>query len=113
MEGLNTEKMGLETEKKEDRLILELSKAYTFEGNKYTQIDLHGLESLTATDMIAVNRNLSRNGNTDYNQEMTLEYACALASRGTEHPIEFFKGLPPKDAIKLKGRVTGFLYGVE
>lgn len=104
---------GLNTEKKEDRLILKLSKEYTFEGNKYTQIDLHGLENLTATDMIAVNRNLSRNGNSDFNQEMTLEYACVLASRGTEHPIEFFKGLSPKDAIKLKSRVTSFLYGAE
>ncbi len=100
-------------QEKEDKLVFELSKEYGFEGKTYKQIDLRGLENLTAADMIAANRLLSRNGNVDFLQEMTLEYACVLASKGSDKPVEFYKGLPPKDAMKLKSRVTGFLYGTE
>jgi len=106
-------KVSQETEEKEDKLVFDLSKEYSFEGKKYTQVDLRGLENLTAADMIAANRLLSRNGNVDFLQEMTLEYACVLASKGSDQPVEFYKGLPPKDAMKLKSRVTGFLYGAE
>lgn len=97
----------------ENKLVFDLSKEYKFEGKNYTKIDLRGLDDLTAADMIAANRVLSRNGNVDFLQEMTLEYACVLASKGSDLPVEFFKGLPPKDAIKVKNRVTGFLYGAE
>lgn len=42
--------------------------------------------------------------------EMTLEYACFIAARAAKQPIEFFRGLPPKDALKVKNRVTSFFY---
>lgn len=125
MEEIKTEEIKAEEVKEEetkvkefkaeedDKLVIKLSKPYRFEGKTYGEIDLHGLEDLTAADMIAANRLLSRNGNVDFLQEMTLEYACTLASKGSEHPVEFFKGLPPKDAMKLKSRITGFLYGTE
>lgn len=112
---MEEEKKEIKTEAREedDKLVLELSKPYKFAGKTHERIDLHGLENLTAADMIAANRVLSRNGNVDFLQEMTLEYACVLASKGTDQPVEFFKGLPPKDAMKLKSRITGFLYGTE
>lgn len=110
-----TETVQVEAVKAEedDRLVLPLSKEYQFEDRKYTEIDLHGLEDLTAADLIKVNRHLSMTGNVDYQKEMSLEYACELAAAGTELPIEFFMGLKPKDALKLKSRVTIFLYGAE
>ena len=43
--------------------------------------------------------------------EMTLEYACFIASKATDLPVEFFRRLPPKDAMKVKNRVTNFIYG--
>lgn len=97
----------------EEKLVIELTKEYTFEGKKYTKVDLTGLNDLTAEDMIAANRMLSRSGNTDFVQEMTLEYACVLASKGSDLPVEFFRALKPKDAMKVKSRVTVFLYGAE
>lgn len=97
----------------EEKLVVELSKEYAFEGKKYIKIDLSGLDDLTAEDMISVNRILSRNGNTDILPEMTLEYACVLASKGSDLPIEFYKSLKPKDALKVKGCITHFLYGAE
>lgn len=113
MSNVSEEKTVKTNQEKEDKLVFDLSKEYKFEGETYKQIDLRGLENLTAADMIAANRLLSRNGNVDFLQEMTLEYACVLASKGSDQPVEFYKGLPPKDAMKLKSRVTGFLYGTE
>ena len=42
---------------------------------------------------------------------MTLGYSCYLAARVSGLPVEFFQGLPAREAIKLKNVVTGFLYG--
>ena len=42
---------------------------------------------------------------------MTAEYICFIASRASDQPIEFFKGLPPRDAVRLKNKVTSFFYG--
>lgn len=97
----------------ERELVWDLAKPYSFEGKSYHKIDLTGLENLTAADMIAVNRLLSRNGNSDTMQEVSLEYACALASRGSGQPMEFYEGLPPKEAIRLKAKMTHFLFGSE
>ena len=110
---MNTEeKNNIAEEKSEDdMLVFDLSKEYKFDGKTYNKVDLHGLENITADDMIKVNRRLSRSGNVDYLQEMTLEYACVLAEFGSELPESFYRGLAPKDAMKLKSRITGFLYG--
>lgn len=110
-----TEEKKVDTEEleEEDKLVLKLSKEYKFEGKAYKEIDLHGLENIDADAMIKVNRRLSRSGNTDFLQEMTLEYACVLAEAATELPEAFFRSLHPKDAIKLKSRITVFLYGTE
>jgi hypothetical protein len=95
----------------ENLLIVKFSKPYQFEGNTYKEVDLSGLDSLTAEDMIAADRYLSRNGNVSIMPEMSVEYACFIACRATSHPIEFFRRLPPKDAMKVKNRVTNFIYG--
>ena len=86
-------------------------KPYLFEGNRYDGIDLSGLESLTAQDMLEGEKHLARNGVMTALPEMTMEYVCFMAVLGSNQPIEFFKNLPPKDAIKVKNRVTGFFYG--
>lgn len=91
-------------------LILNLSKKYEFDGKTYENIDLTSLDNLTAENLIQANRILEKNGNSSFLQEMTLEYACVLCSIATKLPIEFFESLHPKDAIKLKNRVTSFLY---
>lgn len=98
----------------EDSLILKFKKPYKFEGKEYTEIDLSGLEDLSAADMIAVNKYMDRTATgIQVMPEVSLEYACVLASKATKMPIEFFTGLPPKQAIKIKNRVMGFLFGAE
>lgn len=94
----------------ESSTLVKLSKPYKFEGDTYTEIDLAGMDSLTAMDMIAAEKHLNRSGVFSPLPEMTVEYVQFMASRATGYPIEFFKGLPPKDAIRLKNRVTSFFY---
>ena len=97
--------------KKEDiSPVVTFGKPYTFEHKTYESIDLSGLDNLTAEDMIAADKYLTGNGNFSPMPEMSLEYAVYIASVATGLPVEFFRHLPPKDAIKVKNRVTSFFY---
>lgn len=87
------------------------SRPYHFEGQDYTEIDLGGMENLTAKDMIAAEKYLSKSGTISPIPEMTMEYISFIANLATSQPIEFFRGLPPRDAVKVKNRVTAFFYG--
>lgn len=98
-------------DKQEESLILKLRKPYTFEGKEYTELDLSGLEDTTAEDLAAVNRVLSKSGVVSPMPEMTQDFCMHMAARVCKLPIEFFKRLPAREAIRLKNTVTGFLYG--
>lgn len=94
----------------ENEMAIVLSRPYKFEGETYDTLDLSGLDELKASDMIAAQKVLDRSGSFSFVPEMSLEYACIIASKATGQPLEFFQGLRPRDAIKLKNRVTGFFY---
>lgn len=110
----NTEKKSpAEAAEDANELVLRLSKPYAFEGKTYTEIDLSGLESVTAGT-------LGRIGKTVLQQspslnpamlESTMLFCIELVVRVTKRPYEFFRGLPVQDAMKLKALVTNFLYG--
>lgn len=104
------EKILTNAQEDESSTLVKFSKAYRFEGKDYTEVDLSGMDDLSAEDMIAADRYLTRSGSFSVMPEMTLEYACFIAARAAKHPIEFFKGLSPKDALKVKNRVTSFFY---
>ena len=84
---------------------------YKFEGVEYTEVDLSGMEDMTAGDLCAVAKLANRELGVTPIPEMTLHYAMYMAARASHKPVEFFKGLPPVEAMKLKNLVTGFLYG--
>ena len=88
-------------------------KPYYFEDETYDGVDLSGLEDLSARDMIATQRTMERSGSINVLPEMSLEYACIFASKASGLPVEFFQELPPREAIKVKNRVTNFFYGEE
>ena len=110
-----TKKIGIATveDETENDALLIFGKPYKFEDHTYTQIDLSGLENLTAEDMIAAEKYLTRTGIYSPIPEMSIQYVCQIASRVTDQPIEFFQHLPPKEVIKLKNKVTGFFYGAD
>lgn len=90
---------------------VEFAAPYKFEDTTTNQINLKGLNDLTANDMINTEHVIQRNGSTSFLPEMTLEYSLQLAAKATKMPIEFFEQLPPREALKVKNRVTRFLYG--
>ncbi len=90
--------------------VITFGKPYHFEGKDYESIDLSGLDNLTAENMIAADKYLTTNGNFSPMPEMSLEYTLYIASVATGLPVEFFRHLSPKDAIKVKNRVTNFFY---
>lgn len=81
-----------------------------FEGAKVSEIDFSGLENLTANDMIKANKVLNTSGNVTVLPETNLEYTLVIAASATDYPIEFYKQLAPRDAIKVKNRVTSFFF---
>ena len=89
--------------------VLKFSKPYEFEGERYNEIDLSGLEELSSSDLIKAQKIMERQGTVSFMPEMTLEYACIVASLSTKQPIEFFKCLPAKEGIKLKNKIMVFL----
>lgn len=101
-----------ETEDSVD-LIVKFRRPYHFEGKEYTQVDLSGLEDVSAGALQNVGRALlkKRPGLNPSTIEMTMDYANMLAARVTSLPLEFFERLPGKEGMKIKTAVVGFLYG--
>lgn len=96
-------------------LVVRLSKEYTFEGEKVTEIDFTGLEDITAKDMMKANKVLARTGGGtgDLVPEITLPYALIIAEECTKYPIAFYEKLNPRDAMKVRTAVVGFMFGEE
>ena len=99
-----------DTEDQED-LVLRFKKPYSFEGETFTEVDLSGLEDLSAADLCKVGKMVKKIDGVDPIAEMSLPYAIFMAARVTGKPLEFFQQLPAREAIKLKNLVAGFLYG--
>ncbi|MCU6685665.1 phage tail assembly protein [Dorea acetigenes] len=102
-----------ETESGSEDKIVKLTKEYNFEGEKISKLDFSGLENITADDMIRANKVLTSSGTVSIMPENDLHYTLIIAASATGYPIEFFKGLSPRDAIKVKNTVTSFFYGEE
>ena len=90
---------------------VKLSKIYEFEGRQISEIDLSGLEDLTADDLIQAGKTYTSAGNMSAIRELDLEYTLYVAMLKTGLPIEFFHQLSARDAMKIKNRVTTFIYG--
>ena len=84
---------------------------HKFEGKTYTEVDLSGLDRLSAEDMIQAEKYLNRKGISTVLPELTLEYICFIASMASDQPIEFFKQLHPRNVARLKNAITDFFYG--
>jgi hypothetical protein len=90
--------------------LVEFKNPYVFEDKEYSQIDLSGLESLTAKDLIDAEKQFAASGQVAAINEMNIGYACIVAAKASKQPVEFFEKLPANEAIKVKNAVTGFFY---
>lgn len=91
-------------------LIMKLSKPFRFEGNEYTELDLRELKNYNTEHLLQAQRICEQRGFNSTVPETTLFFSCAISSIACDLPIEFFLRLPIKDAIKLRTRVTSFLF---
>ncbi|MDE6455887.1 MAG: phage tail assembly protein [Dysosmobacter sp.] len=96
----------------ENELVLKLSKPYPFEGETCTEIDLSGLETVTAGMLERVSKTILQQSPSlnPAMLESTMPFCIELVVRVTKRPYEFFRGLPVQDAMKLKALVANFLY---
>jgi hypothetical protein len=90
--------------------LIEFKKPYTFESQEYKEIDLAGLESLTAKDLMDAEKQFAASGLVAAINEMSMGYVCIVAAKASKLPVEFFEKLPANEAIKVKNEVTGFFY---
>ena len=95
----------------ETALVLKFKKPYVFDHKTYTEVDLSELEQATGEDLAAVGRLMGKIGIVSPMPEMTMDYCQYMAARVAKLPVEFFKGLPARESMRLKNLVTGFLYG--
>lgn len=91
--------------------LVRFSAPYSFEGSDYHEVDLPGLESITAGDIIKVTGQMKKS--MELMPEMTLQFACLMAARASGKPVEFFERLPAREAMKVKNVVTGFIFGTD
>lgn len=95
----------------DDSMVIRFKKPYVFEKNTYTEIDLNGLNDINTNDLISVASQVRRAyGMHGASPEVTMEYACTLAARASQLPVEFFLQLPACEGIKIKNRVINFLF---
>lgn len=89
--------------------VLKLSQPYAFGGRSYAEIDLSGMENMTAADMIAAEAYMIHEGLFTTEKEDTLEYSFFIASRFSGLPMQFFMQFKPKDAARLRAAVKEYM----
>jgi len=100
-----------ETDEEQDQdNVVEFSKPYLFEGEEITKLDLSGLEEITVEDMIHASDMLARSGRVVSVPETDIQYTLYIAHAATKKPYEFFLKLRPKDAARIRSRVTRFFF---
>ncbi len=108
--AVNADSLLPEKNKEEDELIIKFKKPYVFEGETYTELNLHGLEDLRGRDLTAIEKAFNKTGISSFVPETTTTYAKIVATRVTGYPAEYFEDLPVTEVEKIKNAVTGFFY---
>lgn len=100
----------LPKKEEKDEFIIKYRKPYNFEGETYTELDLHGLEDLRGRDLTAIEKSFNKTGVSSFVPETTTTFAKIVATRVTGYPAEYFEDLPVGEVEKIKNVVVGFLY---
>lgn len=102
-------------QKKEDieKHLLKFENPYTYNGDgkadikgqTFDAVDLSGVGELNAMSESAAENRLTGAGFPAVNTERNYLYAAIIASMGTGYPVDFFTGLPIREAAKLRNAV--------
>lgn len=88
--------------------LIQFKKPFNFEGKEYKEVDLSKLEQLNTADLIQADGQFGDSGQFAVMNEMTTGYACILAAKATDKPVEFFQQLPAIEGVKVRRVVMGF-----
>lgn len=97
----------------ENELLLHFKKPFRWEDKEYTEVDLSGLEELTAMDLERAYREYAQTAglNLAAVPELSVQYACIIAAKVAKKPQEFFEALPAKYALELRNMVRNYFFG--
>ena len=80
-------------------IAVKFEKPYKFEGKEYTEIDLSGIEKMTVSDLIDIQKELMSEAASSFVMETTASFAQVMATKASGTPVELFK-LMPRGKIK-------------
>lgn len=86
-------------EPEEESLVLKFRKPYKFEGQEYTEVDLSAMEDMTAADLCAVGKIMTRLGIVNPVAEMTVDYAIIWRPAPPASLWSFSRASPPRRAL--------------
>lgn len=88
-----------------------LTNPVTFEDKEYKELDLSGLEKLSAESLCRAENRLAKIGIVPPVKEISYEFCALIAAEVTELPVEFFKALPAKDFSRIQRTIQAFFLG--
>ena len=80
-------------------IAVKFEKPYKFEGKEYTEIDLSGIEKMTVSDLIDIQKELMSEAASSFVMETTASFTQVMATKASGKPVELFK-LMPRGKIK-------------
>ncbi|MBM7580007.1 phage tail assembly protein [Jeotgalibacillus terrae] len=98
-----------ESVKQDKKEVVVFAKPYQYEGKEYVEVDLSGVNNLTGDDLLNTEQKFNELGSISPMPQVTLPYTLLIAAEVTDLPFEFFKGLPAKEALKIRTMVMVFL----
>lgn len=108
---MEMEEKGLE-ENTEDTfdLKLKLGDPFLFDDMEVSELDLSGLVELSASDMCAIDRQMSVMGYSYARPEVIGQYAVLVAARVNKKPWEYCNNMKARDYIRLREMIRAFFY---
>ena len=100
-----------EAENAEQKRVLKLKKPVEFEGKRYEEIDLSGLDELTGRDIRELDRLFKMKGGRVGGsvKEFDSIYIQLVAAKASNLPLELFDCINIRDATALEVEIRNFL----
>jgi hypothetical protein len=99
-----------EEQKIKEKMTFKLSRPFKYDCEEITEIDMSAMLDLSASDLVQIDREMSRLGYTGTRQELTRQYAMLVAAKCMHKPGDFCDGMDARDSIRLKEYVVTFFY---
>lgn len=93
--------------------VVKLSKTYEFEEARINEVDLSGIDNLTAKDMFKAQQAMTMQNHIAVQLESDPVYCKLIAAFASQLPSEFFDELSLKDFTKIKNKVSAYFFAQE